>query len=114
MPVDADGKPCKERVCQKAKKTNKAFNAAFGKMPMPGAAPAAPQPEDCPLDREELGRQTWGLLHTAAAYFPRQPSQQEQQNATQFVKSFSNLYPCEDCAEDFRWVGDGACYSCCS
>ena len=57
---------------------------------------------ECPLDKEELGRSTWGLLHTIAAYYPASPSDVDKENALNFVKSLSYLYPCEVCREDFK------------
>lgn len=57
---------------------------------------------DCPPDVEELGRSTWTLLHSIAATYPDKPSPFQQQNLKQFITSFSHLYPCFYCAEDFR------------
>lgn len=59
-------------------------------------------PKDCPPDVEELGRSTWTLLHSIAATYPDKPTKGQQDNLLQFMKSFSNLYPCFYCAEDFR------------
>lgn len=71
-----------------------------------GKKQAQQQSEDievpCPLGREELGRATWSLLHTAAAWFPESPNKNERQSARQFVHSLAQLYPCTHCADDFR------------
>ncbi|XP_022658448.1 FAD-linked sulfhydryl oxidase ALR-like isoform X2 [Varroa jacobsoni] len=62
------------------------------------------QPENtsCPLDRSELGRHTWYFLHTMAAYYPQQPSKDEQEHIQAFFKAFGQFYPCDHCANDFR------------
>ncbi len=36
-----------------------------------------------------------------AAYFPNKPSTQDQENMTQFLRLFSQFYPCPVCAKDF-------------
>lgn len=58
--------------------------------------------EDCPLDKDQLGRSTWGFLHTMAARYPKKPDVQQQNDMSQFIHLFSKFYPCDICAADFR------------
>jgi len=62
----------------------------------------AQAPVDCPLDKDELGRSTWNFLHTMAAYYPEQPSKQEEKQMSQFIRLFSKFYPCDYCATHLR------------
>ncbi|XP_059613834.1 FAD-linked sulfhydryl oxidase ALR [Phlebotomus argentipes] len=57
---------------------------------------------DCPLDKNELGRSTWGFLHTMAAHYPESPSQEEVRDMKNFFSLLSRFYPCEYCAKDLR------------
>ena len=43
----------------------------------------------CPPDRMELGSRSWSLLHSVAAYFPSQPTLQQQEDARNFMHLFS-------------------------
>lgn len=58
--------------------------------------------DECPLDREQLGRSAWNVLHTVAAYYPDTPTAAEQEAAAQLIRGLATLYPCEICAPDFR------------
>lgn len=56
----------------------------------------------CPLDREALGKSAWNLIHTMAANFPENPSEEEKIMAVQFAHAISRLFPCKVCAKDFE------------
>mmetsp|Transcript_24488 Transcript_24488/g.79942 ORF Transcript_24488/g.79942 Transcript_24488/m.79942 type:complete len:161 (-) Transcript_24488:61-543(-) len=56
----------------------------------------------CPADREELGRASWTLLHTLAAYYPDSPTRSQQLHARMLFHALGELYPCRHCAEDLR------------
>ncbi|KAG7156558.1 mitochondrial FAD-linked sulfhydryl oxidase erv1-like [Homarus americanus] len=59
----------------------------------------------CPADSLSLGRGSWRLLHSMAAYYPTQPTPQQQNDMKTFITIFSKFYPCQPCAEDFReWL----------
>ncbi|CAM1302948.1 GFER (predicted) [Pycnogonum litorale] len=59
-------------------------------------------PSDCPADIQQLGRCSWTLLHTVAAYYPDEPSVRQQNDMSKFVQLFSKFYPCDHCAQDLR------------
>lgn len=56
----------------------------------------------CPPDVEQLGRHTWTFLHTTAAYYPDQPSEQHKKNASALFNSLPTLYPCSFCADELK------------
>lgn len=56
----------------------------------------------CPLDKVALGRATWGLLHTMAAFYEDNPSDNQKRDMKTFLEVLSRVYPCEHCAKDFR------------
>lgn len=103
-------RPC--RVCSdfktwmKQKKTNQSststaqnVDTSSGIEPFP---PTDVLSKECPLDLHELGHGTWGFLHTMAAYYPDKPTSEQQQDMAQFIKLFSKVFPCQDCAEDLQ------------
>ncbi|KAM0285500.1 hypothetical protein ACHAQH_001450 [Verticillium albo-atrum] len=98
-----DGKPC--RTC-----TSSTFWAAMGKTPKTtGTATTAATPvttnglpADCPPDVERLGNSSWTLLHSIAATYPEKPSPAQKDDLRGFMRTFSRLYPCWVCAEDFQ------------
>lgn len=76
-------------------------------VPAPALVAAKPvetdlEERDCPMDKAELGRNTWNLLHTMAAFYPDAPAPSHQKHAVNFIKSLSVLYPCSFCAMGLR------------
>lgn len=56
----------------------------------------------CPPDNSRLGRATWTFLHSMAAYYPAQPSDEHKQHARSLLASLPTLYPCDTCAEHLQ------------
>ncbi|KAI0990308.1 hypothetical protein GJ496_004370 [Pomphorhynchus laevis] len=57
---------------------------------------------NCPPNRGDIGRATWSLMHTAAAYFPDNPTEDTRRAMKDFINSMIHIYPCEECREDFQ------------
>ncbi|KXN72828.1 hypothetical protein CONCODRAFT_68749 [Conidiobolus coronatus NRRL 28638] len=57
---------------------------------------------ECPPGYKELGNSTWSFLHTTAAYYPKKPTNEEQENMKGLIKGVSLFYPCQPCAEHMR------------
>ena len=60
------------------------------------------QGKDCPLDKNELGRQSWSVLHTIAAYYSDKPTVSQQQDMSNLFNIWSRVYPCKECADDMK------------
>ncbi|MCO5546924.1 hypothetical protein L7F22_000363 [Adiantum nelumboides] len=96
-----DGKPCK--ACN----SKLAFTAAMrgAKEPsiitpvLPSSAGDDGERTECPPDGDIIGNSTWTFLHSAAAYYPRQPSEIQQESMLALVRSLVHLYPCHSCAQ---------------
>lgn len=56
----------------------------------------------CPLMRDDLGRASWSLLHTMAAYYPQKPRDDEKRSMNEFIHSFAQHFPCPECRADFQ------------
>ena len=57
-----------------------------------------------PLDINELGNATWGLLHTIAAYYPNEPSKTRKESTRSFLFLLAEIFPCRVCGEDWKNV----------
>lgn len=55
-----------------------------------------------PLSRQTLGHISWVYLHTMAALYPEEPTDEEQQHMNSFIRAFSFTYPCRVCSAHFR------------
>lgn len=91
-----DSEDCQDRACQDAKSD---FKSWLKNKPQRTDDSNAPE---CPLDRQSLGRNTWSILHTIAARYPMMPTSEDKANMKEFIRLISILYPCSDCAKEFR------------
>ncbi|KAI9256187.1 FAD-linked sulfhydryl oxidase ALR-like protein [Sporodiniella umbellata] len=103
-----DGKPCRTCVDFKTwSKLGKTKTQPEASRPSTSAVKNEESSEEwkrknCPADVETLGRHTWTLLHTMAAYYPERPSPSQQDSMRNFFQSFSENYPCWFCKNDFQ------------
>ncbi|KAG8806924.1 hypothetical protein FRC18_005837 [Serendipita sp. 400] len=106
MVIGPDGKPCK--ACTSLKSfTKAATNTTSAKTKTAGGvtgvtaalASSMKPPVECPPDSELLGRSTWTFLHTAAAYYPVNPTPQHQRSMLALLQALPILYPCNYCAQ---------------
>ncbi|KAF7308293.1 Sulfhydryl oxidase [Mycena chlorophos] len=97
MVLGPDGKPCK--ACSSGA-AFKAWRPPTTKAAAVGAA-AAVASKSCPPDKDQLGNATWTFLHTAAAYYPTNPTPNQRTQMLALIGSLPALYPCSHCAEDF-------------
>ncbi|CAH0584024.1 unnamed protein product [Chrysodeixis includens] len=94
---DDEDKPC--RACSDFKTWAKGQNKVTFTSPN---KPQHQHPKDCPLDKDEIGRSTWGFLHSMASYFPEKPTKKQSEDMARFFNIFAQFYPCEPCAIDFQ------------
>jgi FAD-linked sulfhydryl oxidase len=64
---------CGEPVCR----NESALEAEQNSWKASGSIGESKSNENCPLSKQSLGRHSWPLLHTMAAYYPKTPSEKE-------------------------------------
>eukprot|EP00555_Chaetoceros_dichaeta_P002797 CAMPEP_0198251068 /NCGR_PEP_ID=MMETSP1447-20131203/2032_1 /TAXON_ID=420782 /ORGANISM="Chaetoceros dichaeta, Strain CCMP1751" /LENGTH=186 /DNA_ID=CAMNT_0043936013 /DNA_START=161 /DNA_END=721 /DNA_ORIENTATION=+ len=89
------------RIGEKTKTTNKKTAVGNGGVPSSSSSSAAAAPP-CPVTKDELGKSSWTLLHSMAAWYPEKPTKVEETKMAQLMEAISIFYPCTYCAEDFR------------
>jgi len=50
----------------------------------------------------ELGKATWTLLHTVAAYYPSTPTDSKKEEINTFLCSLVKSFPCTECSVDMQ------------
>lgn len=89
---------CERPACDD---TVTAMNAAMSRLKV-GQAGAAPNAAvECPPNSPELGKSSWNLLHSMAAWYPDSPSTEDQTLMVNFFSGIARFYPCTWCAADF-------------
>ena len=96
--ADTKGAGCGDPVCQS---TSDMFSKAL-KMQKGKESATTLRAKQCPLNRDEIGRSTWDVIHTIAAHFPESPDSAQKDAALLFMASLALLYPCSICAPDFQ------------
>ncbi|OMJ72003.1 hypothetical protein SteCoe_29646 [Stentor coeruleus] len=56
----------------------------------------------CPPSKQSIGRFGWGLLHTIAAHYPDDPSDDWKDKHQRFIHAFSRTFPCKSCGYHFH------------
>ena len=93
---------CEDPVCKS--KMDMFSKAMKAHTPKAGATSVVSEKEalECPVNKDELGKQSWTLLHTMAAYFSERPKAEQRLYAELYFKTLAALYPCKVCAEHMR------------
>ncbi|CCA67482.1 related to erv1 protein, mitochondrial precursor [Serendipita indica DSM 11827] len=103
MVMGPDGKPCKACTSLESFSSAAGTRTKSRAKPLTAAGVAgaslAKGPLECPPGSEQIGRATWTFLHTAAAYYPVNPTPQHQRSMLSLLQSLSVLYPCSYCAQ---------------
>ncbi|KAL6724630.1 Erv1 / Alr family protein [Ancylostoma duodenale] len=114
MEIGPDGKPCRacvsiEDLMKRAKdlankKGSQEAGGSKSTAPESSSSPSSSSHDfkQCPVDKDELGRSTWNLLHTMSVYYPEKPNEDNKKTASQFMDSLAKTYPCDFCAKDLR------------
>jgi FAD-linked sulfhydryl oxidase len=56
---------------------------------------------NCPPNSSQLGKASWTLFHSMAAWYPDVPTERDQQLMMGFYDAVAQFYPCTWCAKDF-------------
>ncbi|CAL2030191.1 unnamed protein product [Caenorhabditis brenneri] len=106
MEIGPDGKPCRacvsiEDMMKKGKEMAEKLKNKESEAATQSTSTGA-KLHGCPVDKDELGRSTWNLLHTMSVYYPEKPTEEDKTRAKNFMTLLGQTYPCDFCAKDLR------------
>lgn len=102
LPDDCDRPACDDTVSALNAALSRVQEAETAKEKAVAAVTSSPSKVECPPNSPELGRASWTLLHTMAAWYPDKPSEDDKLLMTNFMASLARFYPCTWCATDFQ------------
>jgi len=88
------------RIGSKTKTMNKKPATGNGGVSSSSASLVSSSP--CPPTKDAIGKSSWTLLHSMAAWYPDTPTKDEETKMAQLMEAISIFYPCTYCAQDFR------------
>jgi len=101
---DCDRPACEETVSALSQALSRIGNntKTAGKTTASGKGEVSSSSMSCPPTKDAIGKSSWTLMHSMAAWYPEKATKYEKNKMEQLMEAISIFYPCTYCAQDFR------------